>query len=213
MHKDTSSLGKVISREGVQPRPKRGCMCTNRNVLLNNRKRITFIFRYNELPRKVFNLCICRGKSTTAGCSHHGICNWTWNSMYQFSNDRAKSIIKKNATMMAFYNEKQQLYSKRDVSGVSLWASLLQVRHRMGFPRNEAPYNAMLWAIAFASKKLNKYRILLQQHRKRSTRHGLEKCYHYCFGHEIIMIADHKLLVAILRKILLSYDTGFKEYH
>ena len=57
---------------------------------------------------------------------------------------------------MILYNEKEQLYLKRDVWGVGLEAKHLQVREGMWFPRNEAPDNAALQPIAFASKSLTR---------------------------------------------------------
>ena len=44
----------------------------------------------------------------------------------------------KNATM-AFYSEKLQFNLEIDASGAGQGASLLQVRDRMWFPRNEGP--------------------------------------------------------------------------
>ena len=64
---------------------------------------------------------------------------------------QSQNIIKKNATMV-FYNEKEQLYLETDASGVGLGASVLHMRDRMWFPRNEAPDRSVLWQIVFASK-------------------------------------------------------------
>ena len=38
---------------------------------------------------------------------------WIWNSTYQHLHDKAKAIIKKNATMV-LYDEKEQLYLETD---------------------------------------------------------------------------------------------------
>ena len=80
-------------------------------------------------------------------------CMWTWKNTCQSLYNRAKNIIKMNMTMV-FYNEKAQLYLETEASGEGLGVSLLQVRDRMQFPRNEAPDNAVLWPIAFVSKSL-----------------------------------------------------------
>ena len=58
--------------------------------------------------------------------------------------------IKKD-TFKAFYDENKQLHLEIDKSGVSLRASLLQVRDRMQFPVTKAPDNTALWPIEFTS--------------------------------------------------------------
>ena len=75
-------------------------------------------------------------------------------STYQHLYLSTKAIIKKDDTI-AFYNEKAQLYLETDVLAMGLWASLLQVRDGMWFPRKEAPDNAALQPIAFVSKSLS----------------------------------------------------------
>ena len=55
---------------------------------------------------------------------------------------------------MPFYNIKQQLYLETDPSGICIGVSLLQVRDKMQFPKNETLNIAALWSIAFASKIL-----------------------------------------------------------
>ena len=55
---------------------------------------------------------------------------------------------------MAFYNEKEQLYIERDVSGVGLVASLLQVRDGILFQKSKTTDDTALQLIAFASKSL-----------------------------------------------------------
>ena len=47
----------------------------------------------------------------------------TWNYTYLNLYDRAKNIIKKNATK-AFYNEKEHVYLETDVLSVGLGTSL-----------------------------------------------------------------------------------------
>ena len=55
---------------------------------------------------------------------------------------------------MAFYNRKEQLYLETYAIGKGLQASLLRVRDRIKFIRNEPPNNATLWPIPFADKSL-----------------------------------------------------------
>ena len=63
-------------------------------------------------------------------------------------------MIKKNMTM-AFYNEREHLYLG-DASVVRLGVSLLQVRDKIQFLRNEAPDNAVLWSVMFTSRSFKK---------------------------------------------------------
>ena len=55
---------------------------------------------------------------------------------------------------MKFYDDTKLLYLKIDASGVSLGASLLQLRDNMNCPKDTAPDNTILCPIAFASKSL-----------------------------------------------------------
>ena len=57
--------------------------------------------------------------------------------------ERAKAIIKKD-TSMAYCNEKEQLFLEMDVLGVDLSASLLHMRDKMQFSKNEIANNASL---------------------------------------------------------------------
>ena len=52
------------------------------------------------------------------------------------------------------YNGKEQPYLETDMFGVGIHASLLQLRDRLQFSRNEAPDNSALWPKVFASKTL-----------------------------------------------------------
>ena len=74
-------------------------------------------------------------------------CYWTWDNTYQNLYGKSKNI--KNAAM-AFYNEKQQLYSDKGIRCQSR-ASPLQVRDGMQFQRNKTSNN-VLQPIAFAHK-------------------------------------------------------------
>ena len=80
-------------------------------------------------------------------------------SYQNLHNNKVKNITKKNVTML-FYNKNQQLYVEKNVSGVSLGASLLQLRHKTWFPKNEATDNAAFWSITFASKCLTSAKAL-----------------------------------------------------
>ena len=54
-------------------------------------------------------------------------CEWTWNNTYQRLYNRAKTTIKKDATIV-FYIMKEQLYLETNMSGVSIGASPLQTK-------------------------------------------------------------------------------------
>ena len=80
-------------------------------------KNITIILRYYELPRKVF---IFNYRSMWAIAEANIIIMWMCLEQHiPNMNNRAKNIIKKNATM-EFYNVKQQLYLETDALGASL---------------------------------------------------------------------------------------------
>ena len=85
---------------------------------------------------------------------------------------------------MAFYNKKYQFYLEMDVLDVDLGSSLLEVRDRMQFPRNEAPNNAAIWSIAFASKSLTSTETWYSNNEREALGIlcGLEKFHYYCFN-------------------------------
>ena len=91
----------------------------------------------------------------------------------------------------------------------------MQMSDGMQFPRNESPNNVALWPIAFASKRLTNTETCYSYIEREvlGILHGLEKIHHYCFTHEESVITDHKLLVAILKKMLQAYHTGLREYY
>ena len=64
------------------------------------------------------------------------------------------------------------------------------------------PDNTILCPIAFASKSLTgaEHRYSNIEREALGILHGLEKFHHYCFGREVIVITDHKPLVAIFKK-------------
>ena len=107
---------------------------------------------------------------------------------------------------MTFYNEKEQLYLEQDVLGVGLAASLLQVRDGMQFTRNEAPDSVALWPKAFASKSITSAGTHCSNIEIEfiGIHHGLENFQHYCFTHEVSMMTDHKVVVAIFKKDIAS---------
>ena len=88
------------------------------------------------------------------------------------------------------------------MSGVGLEAVLLQLHECTMCQKDMAPDNTVLHPIAFASKGLTgtecRYSNIEQE--VLGILHGLEKFHHYCFAREVLIITDHKLLVAIFKK-------------
>ena len=113
---------------------------------------------------------------------------------------------------MAFYDGKEQLYLETDASCVGLWTHLLQVRDRMGCPRNEVHDNTASQAIAFTSKILTSAEIYYTKIEREALGmlHGLEKFHHNCFTGEVSIITDHKPLVALLKKGLANLSHRFQ---
>ena len=78
---------------------------------------------------------------------------WTWNASYQQLFNKAKSLIKAEMCMK-FYDDTKLLYLKTDASGISLGATLLQLRDNTNCTKDTAPDNTILCPIVFVSKSL-----------------------------------------------------------
>ena len=126
---------------------------------------------------------------------------WTWNTSYQQLFDKVKSIMKADVCMK-FYDDAKPLYLETDTSGVSLGAALLQLCDNTVCQKGIAPDNITLHPIAFASKSLMsvEWRYSNIECDALGILHGLEKFHHYCFGREVLIITDHKPLVARFKK-------------
>ena len=103
---------------------------------------------------------------------------------------------------MKFYDDTKLLYLETDTSGVGLGAVLLQLCDNTACQRDMAPDNTSLRPITFASKSLTgagwgysniKWEAL-------GILHWLEKFHHHCLGREVLVITDHKSLVAMFKK-------------
>ena len=127
---------------------------------------------------------------------------WMWNASYQQLFNKVKLLIKAEVSMK-FYNDTKPLYLETDASRVSLGAALLQLHDNTTCQKGMAPDNTILQPIAFASKSLTgaeqRYSNIKQE--VLGILHGLEKFHHYCFGREVLIITDHKLLVSRLKKM------------
>ena len=125
---------------------------------------------------------------------------WTWNASYQQLFNKVKSIVK--AVCMKFYNDSKPLYLETDASGVSHGAAMLQLCDNMACQKGLAPNNIILHPIAFASKSLTsvEWRYSNIGCEALGILHGFEKFHHYCFGREVLVITEHKPLVAMFKK-------------
>ena len=97
---------------------------------------------------------------------------------------------------MKFYDDTKPLYLKSDA------AALLQLRDNMNCPKHTALENTILCPIVFASKSLTgaEQRYSNIEHEALGILHGLAKFHHYCFGREVLVITDHKLLISVFKK-------------
>ena len=87
-------------------------------------------------------------------------------------------------------------------SGIVLGAALLQLPDNTVCKKGIAPQNIALQLIAFASKSLTgvEWRYSNIEWEVLGILHGLEKFHHYCFRGEVLIITDHKPLVAMFKK-------------
>ena len=103
---------------------------------------------------------------------------------------------------MKFYDNTKPLYSETDASGVGLGAALLRMHEGTTCQKDIVPDNTILCPIVFASKCLTgaEYRYSNIKGQALGILHGLKKFHHYCFAREVLVITDHKPLVAIFKK-------------
>ena len=126
---------------------------------------------------------------------------WTWNASYQKLFTKTKSLIKAGVCMK-FYDDTKLLYLETNASRVGLGAALLQLHDNTMCQKDMAPDNTILCPIAFASKSLTgaEQRYSNIKREALGILHGMEKFHHYCFGREVLIITDHKLLVSIYKQ-------------
>ena len=129
----------------------------------------------------------------------------TWNASYQALYDKTKSLIKDDICMK-FYDKTKPVYLKIDASGIGFGTVLLQTRDGTTCSEDTAPDNTILRSIAFAGKSLisaeQRYSNIGRE--TLGTLHGLKKCHHYCFAREVSIITNHKPLVAIFNKDIVT---------
>ena len=198
MHINTF-FGKVVSREGVQPDLQKVRALTEMPAPKNKNELQAFLGIINYLGKFSPDTAeVCKLLCKLTSCKMR----WTWNASYQQMFDKAKSIIKADVCMK-FYNDTKPLYLETDVSGVGLGAALLQLHDNTVCQKGMAPDNIILCPIAFTSNSLTSAE-WRYSNIKCEALHGilidLEKFHHYCFGREVLIITDHKPLVAMFKK-------------
>ena len=138
---------------------------------------------------------------------------WTWNASYQPLFNKAKSPIKADMCM-ELYDDTKPLYLETDASEVGLGAALLQMHEGTACQEDVVPDNNTLCPTVFASKSLTgaEYRYSNIEREALGILHGLKKFHHHCFAREILVITDHKPLVAIFKKIWQHYCSAFNAF-
>ena len=103
---------------------------------------------------------------------------------------------------MKFYDDTKPLYLETDASRVGLGVALLQMHKGPASQKDIVPDNTILHPTAFASKTLTgaEHRYSNIKREALGILHGLEKFHHYCFSREVLVITNHKPIVAIFKK-------------
>ena len=80
-------------------------------------------------------------------------------------------------------------------------------------PKDNAPDNSALWQTAFTSKHLTSVETYYSgiERDALGILHGLEKFHHYYFVYKVNVTTDHKSLVAIFKKDMVTLSKGSKE--
>ena len=191
-------FSEVVSRDGVQPDPQKISALTEMLVTQNKKELQAFIGIINYLSKfspDMLEVCKPLRKLTSSKAM------WTWDASYQQQFEKAKSLIKVEMCMK-FYDDTKLLYLKTDVSGIALRAALLQLRDNTTCQTHMAPDNTILHPIVFVSKSLMdvECRYSNIECKGLGILHCLDKFHHYCFGREVLIITDHKLLVSMFKK-------------
>ena len=188
-------FGEVISREGVQPDPQKIKALMDMPVPKNKKELHAFLGIINYLGKLspgTADICDPLHKLTSNKVT------WTWNASYLALFNKAKSLIKVDMCMK-FYDDTKPLYLETDTSRVGLGVALLHMHEGTACQKDVALDNTTLYPIAFASKSLTgaECRYSNIEREALGILHGLKKFNHYCFTREVLVIIDHKPLVAI----------------
>ena len=190
---------EVVSRQGVQPDPQKVKALMEMPAPKIKKELQAFLGVINYLNTFSPGTSeACKPLRKLMPCK----ATWTWNTSYQQLFNKAKSLIKVEMCMK-FYDDTKLLYLETDASGIGLETTLLQLRDNMNCPKDTAPDKTIIHPIAFASKSLTgaEQRYSNIKPEALGILHGLAKFHHYCFGREVLVITDHKLLVSYSRKM------------
>ena len=115
--------------------------------------------------------------------------------------NKAKSLIKVDMCM-TFYDDTKPLCLETDASGVCLGVALLQLCEGTACQKDIVPDNTTLCPIVFASKSLTGAECWYHNIEREALDilHGLEKFHQYCLAREVLIITNHKLLVATFKR-------------
>ena len=116
-------FGKVVARQGVQPKPQKVRVLTERPAPKNKKELQAFlgIINYlNTFSPGMSETCEPLRKLTSSKAT------WTWNTSYQQLFNKEKSLIK-TEMCIKFYDDTKPLYLETDASGNSLGATLYNV--------------------------------------------------------------------------------------
>ena len=191
-------FGVVVSRDGMQPDPRKISALTKMSAPKNKKELQAFLGIINYLSKfspDMVEVCEPLRKLMSSKAT------WTWDASYQQRFENAKMLIKAEKCMK-FYNDNKLLYLETDMSGIGLRPALLQLRDDTSCQTHIVPDNTILCPIAFASKSLTgaECRYSNIQCEALGILHGLENFHHYCFGMEVLVITDHKPLVSMFIK-------------
>ena len=189
---------EVISRKGVQSDPQKVKALTDMPPPNNKKELQVFLGIINYLGKfspGTANVCHPLHKLTSSKMT------WTWNASYQALFNKAKLLIKADMCMK-FYDDTKPLHLETDASGICLGVALLQTCKGTACQKDVVPDNTNLCPIAFACKSFTgaEYRHRNIEREALGIIHGLKKFHHYCFAREVLIITDHKSLVAIFKK-------------
>ena len=193
-----NQFGEVVSRQGVQADPQKVKALTEMPAPKNKKELQSFLGVINYLGK--FSPGTAEVGNPLQNLTSSRML-WTWNASYQQLFNRAKSLIKVE-TCMKFYDDTKPLYLETDASDVGLGAVLPQLLDNTACQRDMVPDNASLRPISFASKSLtgSEWRYSNIKWEVLGILHRLEKFHHYCFGREVLVITDHKPLIAMFKK-------------
>ena len=188
-------FGEVISREGVQTDPQKIKTVIDMPAPNSKKELQAFLGKINYLGKfspGTTDVCDPLCKLTPSKVT------WTWIASYQALFNKAKSLIKVDMCMK-FYDDTKPLYLETDTSGVGLSMASLQMCIGTACQKAVAPDNTNLHPIVFVSKSLTgaECRSSNIEREALGILHGLEKFHHYCFAREVLVITDHKPLVAM----------------